>query len=93
MGLQESVKKEVQYERAEGELDPSGNDMAPIYNLEIFNIFLLRLFLSPLPNYCRNCQGSSRAVYMLCISKTACFPVNYAYVPSSLEGNSRAARL
>ena len=63
MALQESVKKEVKFEGAKGELDPSGNDMAPIYNLEIFNIFLLRLFPSPLLNYCRNCRGGGRAVY------------------------------
>ena len=55
MALQESVKKEVESGGTEGELDPSGNDMAPIYNLKIFNIFLLRLFSSPLLNYCRHC--------------------------------------
>ena len=48
MALQESVKKKVELEGAEGELDPSGNDIAPIYNLEIFNIFLFRLFYSSL---------------------------------------------
>ena len=49
MALQESVKKEVELEGAEGELDPSGNDIAPIYSLKIFNIFLFRLFYSSLP--------------------------------------------
>ena len=48
MALQESVKKEVELEGAKGELDPSGNDIAPIYNLESFNIYLFRLFSSSL---------------------------------------------
>ena len=48
MALQESIKKEIELEGAEGELDPSGNDIDPIYNSEIFNIFLSRLFYSSL---------------------------------------------
>ena len=36
MALQESVKKEIEFEGAEGELDPSGNGMVPNYNPENF---------------------------------------------------------
>ena len=63
MALQESVKKEVKFEGAKRELDPSGNDIAPIYNLKIFNIFPFRLFSSSLLNYHRNCRGGGRAIY------------------------------
>ena len=59
-GIEESVKKEGESEGAKEELDPSGNDIAPIYNLKIFNIFLFKLFSSSLLNYCRNCRGGGR---------------------------------